>query len=448
MMGVLDDIDLCPATPVGTAVGSIGCAIPSIPLDTDNDGVFDNIDVCPATPAGTGVDSVGCAIVLDSDGDGVFDDLDLCADIPQGDTVNTDGCSEVLPIGADEVTSSNGKLVGGVDTSLAGFTLYVFDNDQSSPLSSNCNGAFAVNWPPLLMTDSEPRGVNYLGTIDRNDGSKQITYQTRPLYFYQGDTAVGQVNGDNIANWHSVDYQNISSITALYDDSTVLVPMVSFVRDDGVVVTRVGDRGRDRHAKDITSSDHYDHYLAHYWQYRTARIQLEDFVPNGESRIRATFITEAELGAREFRVWFWGRTTGQFHFNPQKEESKVSQLETGVKYLGRGTWNDNFEKTSEQGHQFKYELDIVNQWKNGGQQQPDLVVGTNMEFEISLFLLNLPAGARLNYYGTSFVYVIGQPGLAPFEWQRGVDYDGGGSNDGTPIPESGLLGGDTTLGYN
>jgi CxxC motif-containing protein (DUF1111 family) len=58
-----------------------------------------------------------------------------------------------------------------------------------------------------------------------------------------------------------------------------------------------------------------------------------------------------------------------------------------------------------------------------------------------------PAGARLNYYGTAYVYVIGRPGMAPFEWQRGVN-NAGGANDGRPIPAAGLLGGATTLGYN
>lgn len=248
----------------------------------------------------------------------------------------------------------------------------------------------------------------------------------------------------------------LSSLTALHDEGTQREPVASFVRSDGVVVTRIGDRGRDRHAKDIgvysltdpTKSDHYDHFLAHYWEYRTARIQLEDHVPIGRSLIRATFITEAELGAREFRVWFWGQsTTGQFHFNPQKQEQKVNPNETGVVFHGRGTWDNDFVKVSDQGHQFMYSLDIVNKWENGGQFQPPLKVGTPMEFEISQFLLAPPAGARLNYYGTSFVYVIGKPGVAPFEWQRGLN-KAGGANDGTPIPAVGLSGGDTTLGYN
>jgi len=239
-----------------------------------------------------------------------------------------------------------------------------------------------------------------------------------------------------------------ASVEVLFNENTVLEPMSRFVRDDGVLVTRIGDRGRDRHAKDITIQDHYDHYLAHYWQFRTVRIQLEDYVPTGQSLIRATFITEAKLGAREFRVWFWGRnTTGQFHFNPQKEEEKVSQNETGVVFVGKGTYNEDFEKISDDGIQHKYTLDIVNKWEAGGQFQTALAQGTHMEFETSLFLQSPPAGARLNYYGTSFVYVIGQLGVVPFEWQRGVE-NIGGANDGTPIPSQGLLGGDTTLGFN
>ena len=142
-----------------------------------------------------------------------------------------------------------------------------------------------------------------------------------------------------------------SPVDDLFSNETELAPLHSFVRDDGVVVTRIGDRGRDRHAKDNGNQDHYDHYLAHYWQYRTARIQLEDHVRNGTSLIKATYITESELGAREFRLWYWGNTTtGQFHFNPQKEEEKVSQLESGIVYVGKGTWDDNFEKISDQGY--------------------------------------------------------------------------------------------------
>jgi CxxC motif-containing protein (DUF1111 family)/predicted lipoprotein with Yx(FWY)xxD motif len=443
--GVNDDLDQCANTPTGDTVDASGC---SLPVDGDNDGVNDDLDQCASTPTGDAVDANGCSLPVDSDNDGVNDGLDQCANTPINTTVDNVGCPIVAIGSENEITIANSKLVGGLASSKTGFTVYVFDSDLAFAGESVCNDGCAANWPPLLVTDGIASGANELATIVRQDGSIQATYKGRPLYFYEGDTNAGQTTGDNVSGWHSVDYSGIAAVKALYDTTTQLEPVASYVRDDGVVVTRLGDRGRDRHAKDITFQDHYDHYLAHYWQYRTARVQLEDHVPNGQSLIRATFITEAKLGAREFRVWFWGRTTtGQFHFNPQKEEEKVSQNESGVVYVGKGTWNNDFEKTSEEGEQYMYTLDIVNKWENGGQFQPNLSVGTNMEFEISQFLLAPPAGARLNYYGTSFVYVIGQPGAAPFEWERDVD-NTGGSNDGTPIPAKGLLGGDTTLGYN
>jgi len=348
--------------------------------------------------------------------------------------------NELIP--TEEISVANAVLVGGINSDKPQFVVYVFDSDPISGGISNCYGGCAAAWPPVYVTDDNASGILNLGFIVRNDGTKQVTYEGRPLYFYAGDQQAGDRAGDNISGWHSIEYGNIGQINKLYNDSTALEPITSFIRDDAVVVTRFSDRGRDRHAKNSDFVDHYDHYLAHYWEYRTMRLQLEDYVPNGQSRIVATWITEAELGAREFRVWYSGaNTTGQFWFNPQKEEDRVNPNETGVVYHGSGTWDNNFVKTSNQGGQHKYSLNIIDKWQLGGQIKLPLQVGMNMEFEASMFLLNPPAGNRLNYYGTSFVYVIGEQGVHPFEWYPG-------QQDGTPIPEKGLSGGGTTLGYN
>lgn len=76
--GVWDKIDMCPETPRGVAVDSVGC-----PVDEDHDGVPDYLDHCLGTPAAAIglVDSVGCP--LDSDGDGVPDYLDECPNTPR-----------------------------------------------------------------------------------------------------------------------------------------------------------------------------------------------------------------------------------------------------------------------------------------------------------------------------------------------------------------------------
>ncbi len=86
-------------------------------------------------------------------------------------------------------------LVGG-----NGMTLYTFSND--TPGVSNCNGGCATNWPPLVTT-STPTGGNgvdasKLGTITRADGSKQVTYNNLPLYFYTGDGKPGDTTGQGV----------------------------------------------------------------------------------------------------------------------------------------------------------------------------------------------------------------------------------------------------------
>jgi CxxC motif-containing protein (DUF1111 family)/predicted lipoprotein with Yx(FWY)xxD motif len=320
-------------------------------------------------------------------------------------------------------------LVGGAGSSQPGYALYVFDSDTVNGATSNCNGGCANAWPPLLVTDDMPSGALGLDSITRDDNSEQVTYQGRPLYFYINDTAVGQFNGDNAPGWHSVVYQEVGDLQMLYGANTELEPSTSFVTNDGVIVTRFADRGRDRHAKEPKLNFNYDHYLAHYWQYRTMRVQFEDYVPAGQSLLKATWITESALSAREFRAWYAGETTeGQFHLN-----------NTNAVYHGSGEWNNNFERVGD-GDQHKYTVNITAKHL-GASQTEVLQAGMNMEFEISMFLAAPPAGARKNYYATSFVYKIGEPGLHPFKWDVG-------QKDGTPIAQRGRSGGGTTLGYN
>ncbi|MBT8148872.1 MAG: discoidin domain-containing protein, partial [Gammaproteobacteria bacterium] len=401
--GVDDSNDLCPNTPAGATVDVDGCEI----VDSDNDGVPDAQDQCPNTPAGTTVFANGCP---DTDGDGVDDGIDQCPNTPAGTTVDATGCEFIVPV--NEVASINGILAGGSGSSQPGYTLYVFDSDPIDGGVSNCNGGCATTWPPLLVNDGVASGVDDLSTIVRNDSTVQAAHNGRPLYFYAGDSATGDTNGDGAGGvWHIVPYVQV--YTPLFDQTTPLEPETAYVRSsDGVVVTRFGDRGRDRHAKDIgyyggTNWDHYDHYLAEYWHYRTARIQIEDYVTANtpQSLIRFTYITENRLGAKEFRAWYYGlTTTGQFHFNGSAtEDPQHGRFDDDFNYIGPAGAGES--------DQYKYTIDVTQQWKDVGTAFTDLFAGVNMEIEISQFLVGPPSGSRLNYYGTSYVYVIGQPGL-------------------------------------
>jgi predicted lipoprotein with Yx(FWY)xxD motif len=94
-------------------------------------------------------------------------------------------------------------MMGGPGTFLTdadGRTLYLFTND--APGVSNCTGDCLTAWPALL-TDGGPvagTGVDgaLLGTTTRDDGSTQVTYAGWPLYFFAGDAAPGDVEGQGV----------------------------------------------------------------------------------------------------------------------------------------------------------------------------------------------------------------------------------------------------------
>ena len=115
--GVWDKIDMCPETPRGVQVDSVGC-----PLDEDHDGVPDYLDHCLGTPAAAigFVDSVGCA--LDTDGDGVEDYKDMCPNTPEaargkvdsvGCPLDTDG--DGVPDYLDECPDTPKEAYGMID---------------------------------------------------------------------------------------------------------------------------------------------------------------------------------------------------------------------------------------------------------------------------------------------------------------------------------------------
>ncbi|MDB4836933.1 hypothetical protein OAH87_00500 [Marinomonas sp.] len=82
----------------------------------------------------------------------------------------------------------------------AGMTLYTFDVDTDG--KSYCDGGCAVKWSPYLMKEGAKLKTGY-GYVVRDDGSKQWTYQEKPLYTWIGDTAQGDMTGDGMGGvWH------------------------------------------------------------------------------------------------------------------------------------------------------------------------------------------------------------------------------------------------------
>jgi predicted lipoprotein with Yx(FWY)xxD motif len=80
--------------------------------------------------------------------------------------------------------------------------IYYFDKETSE--QSECYDACAEAWPPVL-TEGDPQAgggadAKLLGTTERDDGTTQVTYDGRPLYYYVDDPA-GQIACHNVSEF-------------------------------------------------------------------------------------------------------------------------------------------------------------------------------------------------------------------------------------------------------
>ena len=107
------------------------------------------------------------------------------------------------PAGAG-ASSSGGTVIttakssaGTVLTNGSGKAVYLWMKDTGD--MSNCNGACAGAWPPVTTTGTATAAgsakASDIGTITRSDGTKQVTYDGHPLYYFSGDSGPGTATG-------------------------------------------------------------------------------------------------------------------------------------------------------------------------------------------------------------------------------------------------------------
>ena len=92
--------------------------------------------------------------------------------------------------------TSAGDALAGAD----GMTLYIFKADTAG--KSTCYDACAEKWPAFLGNGSDVKagtGVSgEFGTTTRDDGSKQVTHEGQPLYYYADDAVAGDAKGEGV----------------------------------------------------------------------------------------------------------------------------------------------------------------------------------------------------------------------------------------------------------
>jgi len=98
---------------------------------------------------------------------------------------------------AATVIEAHAGSAGSFLTSGSGRAVYLWAADSMN--KSTCSGACAGAWPPVTatgkVTAADGAKAADLGTIPRSDGSKQVTYDGHPLYYFAGDSGPGQADG-------------------------------------------------------------------------------------------------------------------------------------------------------------------------------------------------------------------------------------------------------------
>jgi predicted lipoprotein with Yx(FWY)xxD motif len=136
---------------------------------------------------------------------------------------NNSNTSSAGAYGSEEESNANSTASSGAAITVAtasgagkvlvdsnGMTLYYFEKDKQGGTKSACYGPCEKGWPPL-RTEAAPQAgegalASKLGTIERQDGTMQVTYAGWPLYTFVEDKKPGEDNGTDSkafgASWY------------------------------------------------------------------------------------------------------------------------------------------------------------------------------------------------------------------------------------------------------
>ncbi|CAG9182466.1 hypothetical protein LMG32289_05094 [Cupriavidus pampae] len=230
-------------------------------------------------------------------------------------------------------------------------------------------------------------------------------------------------------------------------------PATQYTLTDGTLVTRVGGRVRDRHAREQSETgtnaggDLYGIFAPHYFERRTHAITIYDNVsPTNPAERILTLVIKPQwwMYGTNFRFGFIGRRDGD---DPGPTAVALYGDNGGVKRLPVGMLKDgqelrtpiaNYDALDEDPNS-NYNTDLnvppqdgefvlVKQIKTLPRLNRGLRNGDLVEFELGIFLAGTQGDAlgRFNYYADVITYKVGAPGVVP--WFRGP------CCDAAPIP--------------
>lgn len=125
-----------------------------------------------------------------------------CTSPATEEPVDDDTSIETEAPETDALLTTTDSDLGEIVVDADGMTVYMFDNDTQGGDSSTCEGECATNWPAVTTDSDDPpvaEGIDgEVGTIEGVDGEPQVTLNGWPLYYFAGDEAPGDTNGQGV----------------------------------------------------------------------------------------------------------------------------------------------------------------------------------------------------------------------------------------------------------
>ena len=118
------------------------------------------------------------------------------------------------------VSVANVEGVGDVLVDAEGAALYASEQESNGVV--RCVGSCAAIWLPLTVEGAPTGGEELeadLGVVEREDGTRQVSFAGRPLYTFIEDSREGVVTGNGLSDsfdeqeftWHVVTPEGVST---------------------------------------------------------------------------------------------------------------------------------------------------------------------------------------------------------------------------------------------
>lgn len=230
----------------------------------------------------------------------------------------------------------------------------------------------------------------------------------------------------------------------LFPANTEVVEQLQYREADGTLVTLMGMRPTERHARERgepwlapnEAAGRYFTYPPFYFQNRSFGLKIRDTIPAGGRNIRITMlINDGD---------FFGTTFSLFR---NSSDPTVTEFGWALNYGFNNLKEGNQPLCHAGGNEDCY-MDVDSYWNTGPNPHRPLVMGDRIELAPAPRLVEMSQsdnraridGGGSRYYSFEQLYVVGV-GVRPW-------YGIQPNLDSAPVPDDALLGGETSISYN